>query len=415
MGCEIKDRRPSQPTTLPQPSQPTSALPEAPPPLPPAPPRPSPPPPSPSPSTGCSSYYRNSNWDDTRCCMDTGACETNSCAANNLGTDFNCNRNRCSGVQCLPVAGCDPGTAARCLGLTACEGSGSTCARSVPLDSICFYDGSRSNFKLEGPGGSACSGKEYQQGLKLVSNWLPKARPPSSYPPVLLAAVLMLCFAASVTAAVGSRDDSAVQPDCVLDDTRKCLGNTACEDGTSSCEDSTPLDTICFYDGSSNNFKVCSEDKTHGATAVPHISIPAQPLPALTQPVTSPAQPLPALTQPVTIPAQPLPALTQPVTIPAQPLPALTQPVTCPAQPLPALTQPVTCPAQPLPALTQPVTIPAQPLPALTQPVTCPAQPLPALTQPVTCPAQPLPALTQPVTCPAQPLPALTQPVSPSH
>ncbi|KAL6752954.1 hypothetical protein V8C86DRAFT_525772 [Haematococcus lacustris] len=76
----------------------------------------------------CPNYYLNFRDGTTRCCVATGACETSSCVENNLGKNFNCNQNKCDGVQCVPVLGCDPASTLKCLGNTACDNNDTSCA-----------------------------------------------------------------------------------------------------------------------------------------------------------------------------------------------------------------------------------------------------------------------------------------------
>ncbi|KAJ9530738.1 hypothetical protein QJQ45_014900 [Haematococcus lacustris] len=67
--------------------------------------------------------------------------------ANNLGNNFNCNQNKCDGVQCVPVPGCDPDSTLKCLGNTACDNNATSCA-GIPANTICFFDGASDNFKI---------------------------------------------------------------------------------------------------------------------------------------------------------------------------------------------------------------------------------------------------------------------------
>ncbi|KAJ9504845.1 hypothetical protein QJQ45_013623 [Haematococcus lacustris] len=68
-------------------------------------------------------------------------------SANNLGNNFNCNQNKCDGIQCVPVPGCDPDSTLKCLGNTACDNNATSCA-GIPANTICFFDGASDNFKI---------------------------------------------------------------------------------------------------------------------------------------------------------------------------------------------------------------------------------------------------------------------------
>ncbi|KAJ9515765.1 hypothetical protein QJQ45_008669 [Haematococcus lacustris] len=275
----------------------------------------------------CTNFYKNANDDytPTTCCVDTGICSTDYCIFNKLGSlETNCNTERCSGVTCVPVPGCNPANGANCLGNIACANNATICA-----------------------GIQADTPTQPTQPLSIPTI----AQPTQPTQPLSIPAI--------------AQPTQPTQP----------LSIPAI---TQPTQPTQPLSIPT----------IAQPAQPTQPLSIPTIAQPTQPtqplsIPAIAQP-TQPTQPLsiPAITQP-TQPTQPLsiPTIAQPAQ-PTQPLsiPTIAQPAQ-PTQPLsiPAITQP-TQPTQPLsiPTIAQPT----QPLsiPAIAQPT----QPLPTLatTQP---------------------------------
>ncbi|WIA11284.1 hypothetical protein OEZ85_011408 [Tetradesmus obliquus] len=241
--------------------------------------------------------YANKDWSCQaegscwgRCHVGQGRCQTSSCIANKLGTDnMNCPKsNNCpvrniDGVRCKPL---NTACTNRCLGTVDCPNG--DCGEWQGV--ACFWDGSSDNFKVCNSPACAsapASGKKKTKSVKDkgcdVPPWIngtggivgtgkykdydcdkpgecegecskTKGCPTSSCIANKLGEENMNCpnSANCPVRGIAGAKCQKLNAGCTND--KKCLGRVTCENG--DCPDWEGY--TCFYDGSSDNYKVCS-------------------------------------------------------------------------------------------------------------------------------------------------------------